>query len=147
MNSREKRVLNEIQDGIPLVERPFKEIAEKLGLREEEVLHAIDSLEKKDKLRRFGGIFDVNKLGVVSTLACMKVDEVKIREVVDILNKYRGITHNYKRNEEHNIWFTVMESSEEQLEDTINEITQRTGIEVISLPSIKKYRTKVFLSF
>lgn len=136
MTTLERQVLNEIQKGIPLVESPFQLIGERLGLSEDDVLDIITSLKEKDYIRRFGGIFDVNKLGIKSTLVAMKVDESKIEYVASIINEYRGVTHNYERDDDYNLWFTIMEKTQEEVEARIAEIKCKTKIEeIIYLPA------------
>lgn len=148
MKNMEKLILNELQQGIPLVERPFLEIANRLDLSEEDVIECIEKFKEDDVIRRVGGILDVNKIGIASTLACMKVPTEEIERVTEIINRYEGVTHNYERAEEYNIWFTVMENSNHQLCETIEKIKRETCIsDVVVLPSVKKYKTKVYLKF
>jgi siroheme decarboxylase len=148
MNSVEKLILNELQEGIPLVERPFLEIANRLNILEEDVIDCLEKFKQSDIIRRVGGILDVNKIGIVSTLACMKVPNEDVEKVTKIINSYEGITHNYERAEEYNIWFTVMENSKAQLHRTIESIIAETEMsDLIVLPSVKKYKTKVYLKF
>ncbi|MFZ5968446.1 MAG: Lrp/AsnC family transcriptional regulator [Bacillota bacterium] len=147
MTALEKQVLNELQKGIPLVERPFLEIGQRIGISEEEVIDMVDSLKAKNYVRRFGGILDVNKLGINSTLIAMKVEE-DIERVAGIINTYKGVTHNYERQDEYNLWFTLMEKSQEELEAVINEIKEKTKVnKMLCLPSVNKHKTAVFFRF
>lgn len=148
MRNSEKMILNEIQKGIPLEERPFLTIAKKLNISEKEVIDCINELKEKNYIRRFGGLLNVNKMGIVSTLICMKVEKKYLEKVVEIINEYEGVTHNYERDDEYNVWFTLMESSYERLEKNIEEIKEKTGIkDILNLSSVKKYKTKVFFRF
>lgn len=148
MTTLERQVLNEIQKGIPLIESPFQLIGEKLGISEDDVLDIIASLKEKDYIRRFGGILDVNKLGIKSTLVAMKVDESEIEYVASLINEYRSVTHNYERDDDYNLWFTIMEKTQEEVEARIAEIKNKTKIdEIMYLPAIHKYKTNVFFSF
>lgn len=148
MTTLERQVLNEIQKGIPLVEQPFLVIGERLGISEAEVIDTIDSLKSKDYIRRFGGIVDVNKLGIKSTLVAMKVDENDLERVASIISEYKGVTHNYERDDTYNLWFTLMERSQEELEEKIGEIKRKTEVEeILSLPATYKHKTNVFFRF
>ena len=148
MTALERQVLNEIQKGIPLVEQPFLLIGQNLGIGEDQVIAIIDSLKAKDYIRRFGGIVDVNKLGVRSTLMAMKVDKTDLERVASIINEYKGVTHNYERDDYYNLWFTLMEKSQEELESKIREIKRKTEVEeILYLPATHKYKTNVFFRF
>jgi DNA-binding Lrp family transcriptional regulator len=148
MTNLQKMILNEIQKGIPLEERPFLIIAKKLNITENEVIDGINELKEKNYIRRFGALLNVNKVGIVSTLICMKVEKKQLEKVVTIINEYEGVTHNYERDDEYNVWFTLMESSYERLEKNIEEIKERTGVkDILNLSNVKKYKTKVFFRF
>ncbi|AOT69166.1 Lrp/AsnC family transcriptional regulator [Geosporobacter ferrireducens] len=148
MTEIEKLVLNELQKGIPLVERPFMIIGEKLRISEDAVIDIVNVLKRKDYIRRFGGILDVNKLDVKSILIGMKVEPQDIKRVTTLINAYKGVTHNYERKDDYNLWFTLMEQSQKKLNETIAEIRVKTGVkEMLCLPSIKKYKTSVFFRF
>ncbi|WP_129596110.1 Lrp/AsnC family transcriptional regulator [Anaerophilus nitritogenes] len=147
MTKEEKMILNELQKGIPLEKRPFLKIANKLCLSEEKIIRAIHSLKKKGYIRRFGAILDVNQLGVKSTLVGMKVRGEDVEKIANIVSSYEGVTHNYERDHIYNLWFTLMESSDERLEKTLKEIKERTKVEMIHLPSEKKHKTNVFFKF
>lgn len=148
MTALQRLVLNELQGGIDISDRPFIKVAQKLNVSEDEVIDCIKELKDKNYIRRFGGIADINKLGVVSTLLCMKIDKNDFERVVNIINQYEGVTHNYERHGEYNLWFTLMESSRERLEKTIEEIKERTKVkDILNLSTVKKHKTKVFFRF
>ena len=147
MTELEKKLLDELQKGIPLVDRPFQEIGNKIGIEEEEVVQMIDRMRAKQYIRRFGGIIDINKLGIKSTLIGMKVEE-NMEEVVTIINSYKGVTHNYERDCEYNLWFTLMEKSQKELYTIIKEIQDKINVkDLIQLPATKKYKTNVYFRF
>lgn len=148
MTKLEKMILNEIQKGIPIEERPFLIIANKLNVSEKEVIDCINGLKEKNYIRRFGGILDVNKVGIVSTLLCMKVEKNDLERVSEIINEYEGVTHNYERDDEYNLWFTLMETSHDRLGKNIEDIKIKTGVkEILNLSTVKKHKTKVFFKF
>lgn len=148
MTKLQRIVLNELQSGIDIDERPFIKIAKKLNISENEVIDCVKELKDKNYIRRFGGIVDINKLGVVSTLLCMRVGKNEFERVVNVINQYEGVTHNYKRDGKYNLWFTLMESSWGALEETIEEIKERTGIkDMLNLSTVKKHKTKVIFRF
>ncbi len=147
MEDIDKIILNEIQEGIPLESRPFQKIGEKLGIKEEEIVRRINALKEKGYIRRFGGMFDSEKLGLVSTLVGMKVEK-DLSFVAKVVSEYPGVTHNYERKDTYNIWFTLTGSSKEEIENILTEIKKKTGVEdMLNLPSIHKHKVKLYLHF
>lgn len=148
MDKIDEKLLNLIQDEIPIDKRPFKLLGEKLLITEKEVLRRINNLKKEGLIRRIGGIFNSRKIGYTSTLCAAKVPEEKIEETALCINGYEEVTHNYLREDEYNMWFTVITYSEESLCNIIQEIKDKTNLEdIISLPSIKLFKVKVALNF
>lgn len=144
MTELEREVLDLAQEGLPFVERPFLEIANRLKVSEEEVVECLRGLKERRLIRRFGGIMDVNALGIQSTLVCMKVNEQELDRAIEIINTQPGVTHNYERDHDYNVWFTVMEATQERLQGAIASIQDRVHVEdMLILPSRKKYKTKV----
>lgn len=148
MDIIDKKLLNLMQNEIPIDKRPFEILGKKLLITENEVLERVNRLKKKGIIRRIGGIFNSRKLGYTSTLCAAKVSENKIEEISACINKYDEVTHNYIREDEYNMWFTVITPSEESLNNIISEIKRKTALEdIISLPSIKLFKVKVALNF
>lgn len=148
MDKIDEKLLNLIQDEIPIDKRPFKLLGEKLLITEKEVLRRINNLKNEGLIRRIGGIFNSRKIGYTSTLCAAKVPEEKIEETALCINGYEEVTHNYLREDEYNMWFTVITYSEESLCNIIQEIKDKTNLEdIISLPSIKLFKVKVALNF
>lgn len=146
LNSLEKKLLNLIQKDFPVSERPFAEIASKIGdLSEAQVIAALRSLNENGYLRRLGPIFDAGRLGYVSTLAAVAVSANEIEKASQIINSYVEVTHNYLRaDDSFNIWFTVTAHSMERLLKILDEIKEKTGSgEVLNLPVVKKFKIKV----
>lgn len=147
MDEIDKRLLELIQNEIPIDKRPFKILGKKLLITEEEVLQRINKLKVKGFIRRIGGIFDSRKLGYTSTLCAVKVPGYRVDEVAKYINKYDEITHNYVREDSYNIWFTIITCSEESLHSIIEKIKINTGLkDIINLPSNKLFKVKVILN-
>ena len=148
MDTIDKKLLNLIQNEIPIDKRPFKILSEKLLLTENEVIKRVNKLKSEGIIRRIGGIFNSRKIGYTSTLCAAKVPESKISEVAAVINEYCEVTHNYLREDEYNMWFTVITHSEESLNNILKGIKEKTDInEMMSLPSVKLFKVKVALNF
>ena len=141
MDSIDKKILNSIQKEFPVAAEPFKVIAERVGITEDEVLERISKLKQEGIIRRIGAVFDSRKMCFVSTLCTACVPEEKLKAFVEAVNSYAGVTHNYRRNHEYNVWFTFIAPDEETLEKFLAEIRDRTGvIDIISMPAVRTFK-------
>jgi len=139
-----KAILNSIQSDFPLTPRPYRTVAEDLGLSEDDVLNRLKRLKKEGFIRRIGGNFVPEKLGFISTLCAARVPEDKIDLFAATVNRYPGVTHNYQRNNEFNIWFTFIAPSMDEIHESLNRIRLETGInDIINLPATKVFKIKV----
>jgi DNA-binding Lrp family transcriptional regulator len=143
MDDTDKKILDVIQSDFPIEERPYAAVGERLGLAEDEVLDRVRALKASGVIRRIGANFQSKKLGWVSTLCAAKAPEEKLDEFVEAVNAYPGVTHNYLRDHEYNVWFTFIAPSMEDVEKALAEITAATGIKVLNLPASKMFKIKV----
>ena len=143
----DKRLLALIQRDFPIVSEPYNEIAAELGISADEVIKRLANFKAEKIIRRIGAIFDSKKLGYHSTLCAMKVPEGRIDEVADIVNSYPGVTHNYLRPDEYNMWFTLIAKSQEELKRIISEIKEKSKIsDLIDLPAVGVFKIHVHFS-
>jgi len=144
MDELSRKVLNRIQSGFPLVSRPYQALAEELGVEEAEVLECVRRLKAEGIIRRIGAVFDSQKLGFYSTLVAMRVPEERVEEVAGVVNTYPGVTHNYLRPAEYNLWFTLTAESPERVEEILQEISRCTGIQDwLNLPAERLFKIRV----
>lgn len=143
MDEIDKKILNAIQKGLTIESRPFLVLAKELHITEEEVISRIQNLKQKKYIRRLGGIFDSKKLGYCSTLCAVSVPEERIEELSKIINSYSEVTHNYVREHYYNMWFTIIASSRDRIEEIIYNIKSETGIQnVIIFTAIRLFKIK-----
>jgi DNA-binding Lrp family transcriptional regulator len=139
----DKAILNRIQSGFPITPRPYRAIAEDLGLSEGEVLKRVSRLKKSGIIRRIGGNFTPDKLGFVSTLCAAKVPEDKISQFAEVVNRYPGVTHNYRRENTFNVWFTFIASSMDEIDANLRQIAAETGVtEILNLPATRVFKIR-----
>lgn len=144
MDSMDRTILDIIQNEIPIERRPFQRIAEQLDTNENEVIQRIQRLKDQRIIRRIGGSFDSQRLGYRSLLVAAKVPDKKLESTAKILNRYTGVTHNYKRDHSYNLWFTLTATSEQRLYELMDKLKQETGIDaMIPLPALKKFKIRV----
>jgi DNA-binding Lrp family transcriptional regulator len=143
LDAVDRRILSIIQSSFPLESHPYKAIGERADISEEEALARVRALKERKIIRRVGANFQSAKLGFRSTLCAAKVPERAMESFVAAVNEHPGVTHNYLRDHEYNIWFTLIAPSWEAVCDTLDGITRRTGIAVLNLPATRLYKIKV----
>ena len=144
LDRTDRAILNEIQSHFPLRARPYREVSERLDLTEKEVIFRVDRMARGGIIRRIGANFNSRKLGFTSTLCAARVPVERISEFVEKVNQYPGVTHNYEREGDFNIWFTFIAESQEIIESSLKEIKNNTGIEeLISLPAVNIFKIRV----
>ncbi|WP_425060535.1 hypothetical protein SCACP_12620 [Sporomusa carbonis] len=140
----DKELLNIIQTRLPIEHRPFGRVAEWLETDETTVLERLSWLKANGYIRRIGAFFDSTCLGYVSTLAAVKVCPDQLEAVAKAINAYAGVTHNYEREGEYNLWFTLLTPDQDKQDRTLANIRNLPGVEgLISLPAIEKYKVSV----
>jgi DNA-binding Lrp family transcriptional regulator len=141
MDNTDKKILNIIQRDFPIEKEPFKIIAEKTGLTEEDVFNRIKKLKQDGIIRRIGAVFASKELGFVSTLCAASVPEENLKAFVEIVNAYPGVTHHYRRKHEYNVWFTFIAPDDETLKKSLTEIKGKTGIsEILDLRATRTFK-------
>ncbi|MGA9177655.1 MAG: AsnC family transcriptional regulator [Desulfobacterales bacterium] len=139
----DRAILNRIQSDFPITPRPYLLIGKNLHLSEDQVIKRLKQLKKKGIIRRIGGNFVPEKLGFVSTLCAAKVSQDKIGSFARTVNRYPGVTHNYRRDNKYNIWFTFIAQSMDEIRNNLENISQETSVKgIINLPATKMYKIK-----
>lgn len=148
MDQTDRDILNIIQTGFPIESHPYKAIGEKVGIDEEEAHKRVIALYDSGVIRRIGASYDSAQLHFTSTLCSLKAPEEKIEEVAGIISEYPEVTHNYQRNHEYNVWFTLIAESKERIEQILSEISQKSGLNGIrNMPASIKFKIKVDFKF
>lgn len=146
MDSLDKAILNEIQWTFPLVPKPFVVIAQKFGIKEEELTKRLLALKKTGIIRQLSAIFDTRKLGYKSALIAMSIEPEKLDYVANQINKHPGVSHNYERNHEYNLWFTLAVPPGTDLKNEVDKFSKLSGIKKMRLlPTIKLFKIGVKL--
>lgn len=144
LSELDKKILNAIQEDLPLTTRPFKRLAVQLELSEQEVVLHIKKLKERDFIRRMGGVFDSKKLGFASTLVALQVSPDKLDEVGNKISALDGVTHNYQRDHSFNLWFTLVSPSQEKIEEILATIRNFPGVlKLRNLPAVKLFKIGV----
>ena len=143
----DKQLLNAVQKEVPLSPQPFALIAEELGTTEEDVLTRLKRWrDEEGVIRQLSAIFDTRKLGYTSTLVAMHIPKDRIDEAAAIVNAHPGVSHNYERDHEFNLWFTCAVPPGMDLDQHIDRLHELTGSESTRiLPTLKMFKIEVRL--
>jgi DNA-binding Lrp family transcriptional regulator len=148
LDDTDKQLLNLMQGRFPLEPRPFARIAELAGLAEDEVLERVQYLLDKRIIREITPIFDTRAFGYASMLVAAKVDPAHPHRAAQFINTHPGVTHNYLRDHEFNLWFTIAVEPDSRLglQGTLDVMAERTGAESIrQLPTLKLFKIRMDL--
>ncbi len=146
LDEADQQLLNTIQTAFPLVPRPFEALGGQLGLSEGEVMERFARLKRERIIRQVSAIFDTRKLGYKSSLVATALPEDRVDEAAEIINAHPGVSHNYRRNHEFNLWWTVAVPPDMDLTVHVNalhRLTQARSTRV--LPTLKLYKIGVDL--
>ncbi len=142
----DKKLLNEIQWVFPLVDRPYLDIAGRYGILEQDVLQRINAMKQAGLIRQINAIFDTRRLGYKSALVAFGVRPDKLDFVAEKVNEHPGVSHNYERNHEYNMWFTLAVPPGSDMKDDLDRMATFDGvIKYRVLPTLKLYKIGVRL--
>ncbi len=142
LSELERRLLDEVQEDLPLTERPYLEVAKRLGITEDEVIDALKKLKALRVLRYVGPSFDSRRLGYVTTLAAVEVPMELAEEVAKKIAERPEVTHCYIRDHRLSVWFTVVAEGKERLGEVLSEIEREVGFEVKNFPAKRLFKLK-----
>jgi DNA-binding Lrp family transcriptional regulator len=144
LDSTDKKILRELQGNLPVVKQPFLEVADRVGISEDEFFERVARLTDDGIIRKFGLRIDSKKVGYKSTLMAMKVASEKLDETAGKLSEYEFVTHNYARDHEYNLWFTIIERDEDALKEAIERIKREVEFDdLLDLPVLQKFKINV----
>lgn len=148
LDELDKKLIDYLQNDFPLVLKPFKALAVRLGISEEEVLFRVYRLKSIGIIKRIGPIYNPDKFGFRRTLVAMSVPKNRLTRAVNLVNSFKEVTHNYlRRDPEFNLWFTLICPNQKRIDSILKVIKERTGIEkMISLPTRKTIKIKAIFN-
>jgi DNA-binding Lrp family transcriptional regulator len=148
LDETDKQLLNLMQGSFPLDPRPFARVAELAGLPEPDVLERLRYLLDQRIIREITPIFDTRAFGYQSMLVAAKVDPEHPHRAAQFINTHPGVTHNYLRDHDFNLWFTIAVERDSRLglDGTLDVMAERTGAESIrQLPTLKLFKIRMDL--
>jgi siroheme decarboxylase len=139
MDELERAIVNRLQGGFPLCERPFAEAAGDLGTDEATLIAKLTAMLDAGTLTRFGPMYDAERLGGAFTLCAMSVPAPDFERVASLVNAHPEVAHNYERAHRFNMWFVVAASTRETIAPLLAAIEAETGYRVLNLPREQEY--------
>src|SRR5919205_297106 len=142
----DKQLLNNIQWSFPLEDRPYLEISKRYNITEDEVMNRIAYMKDIGLIRQINAIFDTRRLGYKSALVAFAVKPDKLEYIANEVNKHPGVSHNYERNHEFNMWFTLAVPPYGEMKTDLDRLASLDGvIKYRLLPTLKLYKIGVRL--
>ncbi|NQV55740.1 MAG: Lrp/AsnC family transcriptional regulator [Rhodospirillales bacterium] len=139
MDPIDRAIINTLQEGFPITERPYQTAADAIGIEEGELIQRLERMLEAKTLSRFGPLYDTEKLGGAVTLAAMAVPDERFDEIAEIVNAFPEVAHNYERGHRLNMWFVVAAPEPGRIAEVIAEIEDRTGFDVLDLPKTEEF--------
>jgi siroheme decarboxylase len=148
LDDRDKRLLNLMQGRFPIAPRPYESVAEQAGITEDAAMARVSELLRERIIRQVTPIFDTRALGYSSMLVAARVDPDNPWRAANIINAHPGVSHNYLRNHEFNIWFTIATEPDSPLglEGTLEVLAREAGAESVrQLPTLQLFKIRMDL--
>jgi len=139
MDATDRAIINSLQGGFPICERPYRAAAEQLGIGEDELLARLKHLLDDKILTRFGPMYQIERMGGAFSLAAMRVPEADFERVAAIVNAMPEVAHNYQRQHRLNMWFVLATETPDGIASAIAKIEAATGNRVINVPKEREY--------
>lgn len=143
MSPYEKRLCNALQNGLPIVQRPFARIAETLQSDEKTVIGATRRLLKSGVIRRLGAVVNWRAIGKTSTLVTAHIEQGDLEKVVKEVNSLEGVSHNYLREHYFNLWFALRADSNVEIDAILGDLSKQFDYEFYSLPVMRIFKLDV----
>lgn len=141
----DRSLVNLMQKDFPLVEEPFAELGSRLGLSEPDTLGRVGQLCDKNIIRILGPVFNSRALGYQSTLVAMRVPDKRIEKAAQIVSQHLGVGHNYQRDHQYNLWFTLAIRGDVDLKEALREFDEQIQPEAMfELPATKLFKIRLF---
>jgi len=146
MDDLDRAIVNRLQGGFPVCDRPFLKAARELGTDEATLVARIAQLLEDGTLTRFGPMFDVERMGGAFTLCAMRVPRKDFERVAALVNRHPEVAHNYERKHAYNMWFVLGTGTPREIAQTIARIEAETGLPVLELPRFEEYFVELRLT-
>jgi DNA-binding Lrp family transcriptional regulator len=139
MDEIDKRIVNRLQGGFPLTERPYRGAGRTLGIGERDLIERLGGLLGQGILSRFGPLYDAARIGGASCLCALTAPPARFEAIAALVNAHCEVAHNYERAHPVNMWFVLAVDRPERIDRVVAEIERETGVPVLTFPKIEEY--------
>ncbi len=139
LDNIDRAIIDTLQGGFPLCDRPYAKSAEQLGIAEDELLQRLQQLLADKVLTRFGPMVQIERMGGAFVLAAMAVPEASYETVAALVNALPQVAHNYRREHKLNMWFVLATETPSGIPEAIARIEADTGLPVYAFPKEREY--------
>lgn len=139
MDEIDRAIINAMQGGFPICDRPYQDSAQRIGVAESELIARLERMLEERTLTRFGPMFQVERMGGAFVLAALAVPESDYDRVAGEVNALPEVAHNYRREHALNMWFVLATEAPEGIAAAIEKIERATGLKVYPFPKLKEY--------
>lgn len=147
LDETDRCILQVLQDDFPVTPKPWLEISRRLHISEAEVLRRLKRLISAGVVLKVAPFLDSSAVGLkAATLVAFRVPKNRVDQVASVINRYENVSHNYERDHEFNVWFTLTAPTQEDLALTLEEIKQKAGVQagdVLDLPTVQRFKINV----
>lgn len=138
-DATDRRILNRMQEDLPLTAHPYAAVAAELGLTEDDLLERLTRMKAARLITRFGPFFDAAAMGGALCLCAMAVPEAEFESVLTKVNAHPEVAHNYERTHRLNMWFVLATETPQGIAATADAIETETGIAVLRFPKLQEF--------
>lgn len=146
LDAVDREIIAQMQGDFPICERPYAEVAEQLGIGEDELLQRLERLLADKVLTRFGPMYQVERLGGAFVLAALAVPEARYEAVTALVNALPEVAHNYRRQHELNMWFVLATETPAGIAEALARIERDTELPVYAFPKEREYFVEMKLA-
>jgi DNA-binding Lrp family transcriptional regulator len=146
LDAVDRQIIDKLQGDFPLCERPYAEVASRLGISENELLQRLEALLADKMLTRFGPMLQVERMGGAFVLAALAVPEPRYEEVTALVNALPQVAHNYRREHALNMWFVLATETPAGIAEAVTRIERDTGLTVHAFPKEREYFVEMKLA-
>lgn len=139
LDAVDRRIINMLQDGFPLVQRPFSDAGASLGIDEQALIDRLARLREIGAITRFGPFFNAEAMGGAFCLCAMAVPEARFEAVTLQVNDHPEVAHNYQRTHRLNMWFVLACETVPEIERVAQSIERETAIAVLRFPKLREF--------
>lgn len=146
IDEKDRHLFRLAQSEFPISSRPFRDLGKMAGMTEKETIIKLRKLKKMGLIRRIGPVWDAKSLGCASLLVAFRVRPADLEKSAAVINRCKGVTHNYLRRAKYNLWFTLTSKDIHSQKTELNRLVRRVKpLAHLALPALKIYKIGVKL--